>query len=273
MIVGTLTNGQLLPKVFERVKTVGGIEFLVVFSVAALHLSIVTRCIRFDQFVLDSEACKGVLEQGWFWIPAVCKAIGKLKSIVCLDALDRIRKPFYAVLNKHRGRVCAVFRKGFQIAKTTVFINEGVLIPFCAWFLPYDAYFRNIFHINLNSLSRILHLFIWFWNIFRIWELCRQLVAFAKEAVQTGDGSGVAALAKLDPEHDQTRVFVAPEHIQDQLDLLGCVLVRMAVWPMRAIRQRLKRSVVALEPAVDVLTVGFVVNSCFCDTVLLCVEN
>ena len=65
-------------------------------------------------------------------------------------------------------------------------IGEGlilILIPLCSWFLSYDTHFRNKFHVNLNSLAGILHLFIRFRNILWIWQLCRQLVPFAKKTI------------------------------------------------------------------------------------------
>ena len=51
------------------------------------------------------------------------------------------------------------------------------------------------------------------------------------------------------------------------------VLVRVAVGPMGLIFQRLQRPIVALHPAVDVLSVCPVPFCCCCDAMFLCVEN
>ena len=61
----------------------------------------------------------------------------------------------------------------------------------------------------------------------------------AQEAVKTGDGSGIAALAQLHPEDHQTGVRVPAAHILDELDLSLCMLVWMAVRPVRAVSKGL----------------------------------
>lgn len=109
--------------------------------------------------------------------------------------------------------------EGFQITEEAVLIGESILIPLCPRSLPYNTSFWDILHINLHSLPRILHFFVRFWNIFRIRELNGKLISFAEKAIQTGDRSGVTALAQFDPEYDQSCVFVAPEHIQYEFDL------------------------------------------------------
>ena len=128
-----------------------------------------------------------------------------------------------------------MFFEGLQIAESAVFVNEGILIPLCPRFLTHDTHFRNIFHIDLDSLTRVLHLFVRFRDILRIRKLHRKLIPFAQESIQTGDGSGVATLTQLYPEHDQTGVFVSSEHIQDEFDFLLRMLIGMAVRAMRAI--------------------------------------
>lgn len=94
MIVGPFTNGKLLLQVLKREKTMGRIERLVVFPVAALHLVVVVRRVRLNEFVVDAKLFQSVLEQGRFRLFAVCKAIGKLKAVVGLDALDGLEESF-----------------------------------------------------------------------------------------------------------------------------------------------------------------------------------
>ena len=50
-------------KVITGIKTVAGIEFVVVFAVASLNLTIVARSIRANELVPDSELRSGCLEQ------------------------------------------------------------------------------------------------------------------------------------------------------------------------------------------------------------------
>lgn len=163
--------------------------------------------------------------------------------------------------------------KGFQITKTTVLIDEGVLVPFCSFGLPYDACCRNELHIDLNALTRILHLFILLRDIFRIGELDGQLISLTEESIQTGNGSGISTLAQFDPEYDQTGVFIPSEHIQNKLDFFLRMLIGMAVGPMRAICQRMQSPIISLHPTVDVLPVCTVTNGSFCNSMFLCVMN
>ena len=80
--------------------------------------------------------------------------------------------------------------------EATVFINECVLkIPAFFSSLAYQTNFGNKFDINLPPLTGILHLFIRFGFFFGIRQFDWFSVDAAKNTIQTGDGSAVAALA------------------------------------------------------------------------------
>ena len=53
---------------------------------------------------------------------------------------------------------------------------------------------------------------------------------------------------------------IPASHIEDKFDLLWCMLVWMTVGTVRAVGKRLYCAVVALSPAVDVLTVYLVTD-------------
>ena len=127
--------------------------------------------------------------------------------------------------------------KGFQIAKTAVLIYEGVLIILFSCRVTNQTNTCNIFHIYLDSLTRILHLFIRLCNIFLVWQFDGFSIDPAQELIQTGDGSGVAALAQLYPEYHQTSARVPAAHVPDQFDLRLCVLSGMAVGSVGAVGQ------------------------------------
>ena len=93
----------------------------------------------------------------------------------------------------------------------------------------------------------------------------------SQESVKAGNGSGVASLPELDPEHDQTGVRVSAAHIFDEFNLFRPVLIRMTVRTVGTVGQRLQRPVVALAPAVNILAVGVVADGCFCDAIFLCI--
>ena len=56
---------QLLIKVITGIKTMAGIEFVMVFAVTTLDLTVVARSIRANELVADTELCSGCLEQCW----------------------------------------------------------------------------------------------------------------------------------------------------------------------------------------------------------------
>ena len=91
----------------------------------------------------------------------------------------------------------------------------------------------------------------------------------SQDAIQAGDGPGIASLAELDPEHHQTGVGISAAHIPDELQLLRRMLVRMAVRAVGAVCEGLEGAVVAFPPAVDILAVGMVADGCFCDAIFL----
>ena len=158
--------------------------------------------------------------------------------------------------------------------KTAVFVDECVLevATFLSGFTNQTRLW-NKFDINLAPLSWILHLFVRFGFLFRVGQFYRFTVQPAQNTVQTGDGSGIASLAQLDPEHHQTGVRVPAAHVLDELDLGICMLVRVVVRAVRAICKGTNCSVVLLTPAVDVLPGGFVADCSLCDAVLKRILN
>ena len=67
--------------------------------------------------------------------------------------------------------------------------------------------------------------------------------------------SGVTFLPELDPQHNDPGIRVAAAHVQDEFDLLRCVLIGMVVRAVRSVSQGGQRAVVPFTPAVDVLPV------------------
>ena len=108
--------------------------------------------------------------------------IGNISSFEQLTSMEKY--PFERILWRmgtsplrvlgKRSRCMCFFLEGLQIAKTAVFINKSVLIVVTAALLSIRCGFsnkacrRNIFHIDLNLLTGIPHLFIRLWNIFRV---------------------------------------------------------------------------------------------------------
>ena len=66
----------------------GGIELFVVFTVAALNLTIVAGRIWPDEFVTDAQALEFQFKEGWLVVAFWHQTIGKFTPVVCLDALN-----------------------------------------------------------------------------------------------------------------------------------------------------------------------------------------
>lgn len=127
--------------------------------------------------------------------------------------------------------------------------------------MPNDADLGDKFDIDLNPLTRILHLFIRLWCIF-LWirQFLRHSISFPQKAIQTGDRTCVSPCSELHPEYDNAGIWVSAAHIQDELDLFWRVLIWMAVKAVRTVLQRVQCAVIALHPAIDILTVGVVTD-------------
>ena len=216
----------------------GSIEFLIIFAVTALYLSVVPWRVRTDQLMSDSQLHQGRFKKSPLFCGRGVEAVGKFRTIVCLNALNGKGKLSDTVSDKLGGRVGAVLLKGFQIPETAVFVQKGVLVVSALLGSGTDqTVLRNIFDIDLDPLARITHLLIGFWNILGIWQLHRHLTALSQETIQAGDGACIASLPQLYPEDHQAGVRIPAAHVLDELDLFGAVLVWMAVRAMRAVFQ------------------------------------
>lgn len=93
----------------------------------------------------------------------------------------------------------------------------------------YKAGRRDKFHIDLNALPGMTHLFIRFWNILWVRRMDRHKSLLSEKAVKTGDGAGIAALHEFYPEDNKTGIGIMSAHIRDEFDLLRSVLVRVVM--------------------------------------------
>lgn len=249
------------------------IELLVIFTVATLHLAVVARCVGTDELVADAELFQFQLKEGRFIGAFWQEAVGKLSAVVGLDTFNEIRELFHNMAQKNGGGIGAVLLKSLYIPESAVLIQEGILKPLRRLLLVHNTSLRNEFHIDLNTLAGILHLFVGFGNILGVWRFYRHSAAFPQETVQPGNGPGIASLPELDPQHNDPGAWVAAAHVQDELNFFRRVLVWVMMWPARAVCQRLERTVIPLAPTVDVLPVQPVTNGCRCNAVLVGILN
>ena len=193
---------------------------------AAFDLAVVPRGEDLNQLVPDAEIVERLLKECWPHRFRAVHPVRELGAVVRLDTFDGIGKLLHAMPDKLGGRIGAVLFESFQIPKAAVFIDESELketaVERC---VANETGGGHELHIDLYPLAWVLHLFIGLGRVFRVWQLYGHLSALLKEAIQAGDGSLVAALAELHPEHNQTGVWIPSAHIIDELDLIGPVLV------------------------------------------------
>ena len=128
---------------------------------------------------------------------------------------------------------------------------------------------RTKFHINLDPLSRMIHLFIGLRDVLWVRRMYSHDPLFPEEMVKTGNGAGVTALAEFDPESDQTGMGISAAHIVDQADLIIRMLVWVVMGSAGAVPQGAPGSAIAAFPAVDILPVQMVADGRCCDAVLI----
>lgn len=90
IIILPLTDGKLFCKIVKRIETMRSIEFLVVFSMTAFNLAVMSGCERSDLLMLDSQLFKRFLEEGRQLLLAVPQLICKLKSVMSERILWRM---------------------------------------------------------------------------------------------------------------------------------------------------------------------------------------
>ena len=124
-------DGKLLGEVLEGVKAVAGVKALLVLTMTALYLAVVSWRVGTDEFMPDAQLGSGDLKQGGQIPPAVGETIGKLKTIVRLDAFHPDTSagvPLEQLLQEIRGRKGVLLRIGSQKSQAGKLVNGGVLV-------------------------------------------------------------------------------------------------------------------------------------------------
>ena len=78
-------DGKLFGEVIRREEGMAGIEPLLILTVAALHLAVVSGRIGTDELMADTELSGSDLKESGQLPPAVEKTVGKFKAGVGLD--------------------------------------------------------------------------------------------------------------------------------------------------------------------------------------------
>ena len=263
---------KLLCEIVQRIECVAGIEALLVLAVAALNLAVVPRCIRTDQLMPDAQFSSSFFKQRRQIALAVGKAVGKLKTIVRLNAfhLDpTARIPRGQSAKEISRRIGGLLWVGGEETQARELVDGGVLeqpkLRIC------DALPRHDLHIHLHALTGMGHLLIrlGFVCIFRLFG--RKQAHFAHDTEQALQTAGIAALPQTVPELDHAQGWIPAAHVADELQLGLCVLVWMAVGPSGLAGQGYHTTIPALLPEVDVRPALVVLPAGAADAIFLCV--
>lgn len=273
IIIPPVIHFELGSKVLKRIEQMGGIESLVILPVAAFHFPIMSGCVRADYFMPYPMFLQTFLEKGQF-IPMSGKPVGELRSVVSLDTFNPAGECFDKVLHKLCGRISAVFLKSFYKTPSGILVDGGILEElFSDHLAVFQTGGRNKFDIYLDTLSRILHLFIRLGDVFGIRRMDSHHALLFEKAVKAGNGTGVSFLPELDPENHKPGMRITSAHTGDQLCLIRGMLVWMVVWTPGTISQGIPGAVIAFFPAIDILSVGLIFSGGIGNTIAFRVVN
>ena len=243
----------------------GRIEALIILSVAAFHLPIMPWGKGPDDFVADPVYFQTFLEKSGL-LPVGGKMVGEFGPIIGLDAPGHTGNGLHQMSCKLSGGIGAVLLKCLHAPPAGILVNGRVLEELLSAHLGvFQTGKRNKFHINLDPLSGMIHLFIGFRDVLWVWRMYSHDPLFPEETVKAGNGAVVTALAEFDPEDNQTVMRVSAAHIVDQADLRSRMLVGVVMGSAGAVPQGAPGTVIAAFPGGDILPVGFVFGSSFCD--------
>lgn len=274
VVVSLVVQLQLMAEILKRIEPVGGIEPLVVLPVAALHFSVVPWRKRADQFVPDPQLFQTHLKNGRLIRTAIRgKTFCKLLSVVRLHALYGARKSFYQVFQKKHGGVGTVLLKSLYKAPAGVFVNGSVLIELLPFGLVHKADGRDKFHVNLDTLTGMVHLLIRLGDILGVRRFDRGKALLFKETIKAGDRTLITALHKFDPEDDEAGIGITPAHIGDEFDLLWSVLTGMMVRSSGFVAKGFDRAIETVFPAVNILPVSLIFDGSVGNAILFSIPD
>ena len=124
-------DSELPGEVIQGVKTVAGIEALLILAVTTLHFTVVAWSIGADELVADTQLGGGGLKQSREIPLAVGETIGKFKAVICLDAFhadSSARIPLEQLFQKIRRGIGGLLRVGSQEAQACELVNSSVLV-------------------------------------------------------------------------------------------------------------------------------------------------
>ena len=223
-----------------------------------------------DQFVPDPIGFEPRFKQGQIILPfCISEAFRELRAIIGLHTFNGQGKCLDQMVQKGSRGIGTVLLKSLYEAPAGIFVDSGILIEFLPDGMIYQTDGRNKFHINLDPLPRITHLFIRFGDILGIFGLHGHHILFAQKAVKAWDRAFIAFLHEFDPKDNESGIRVSAPHIANELDLSRRMLVRMMMGTPGTITEGIPGAVITAQPAINILAIGIIFDGSFGDTMLL----
>ena len=129
-VAGSLVSSELGTKVGKGKETMGIVETFLVFAMAAFDLAVVAGRIGANELVADAQLFGSCFKERFAVALTVGETVGKLKTVVSLDAFHFDSAPLESRNNlpEKVGRgIGGLFRVRSQDAETGVFVDRGVL--------------------------------------------------------------------------------------------------------------------------------------------------
>lgn len=184
---------------------------------------------------------------------AAAKALRKFSAIICLYIFYRKRKDPEHVFQKDNARIRGNFPESFHIAESGEFINSRVMIELFPVCISCDANRRNVFHVDLYTLSGKCHLVIGLWNIFGICRLLRSQFQSFQSTPESGNRTGITPLFQFYPKDDPTGMRTSAPHVADETDFLVGMLAGMRMRMSGTVAKRVQKTDITFFPAVNIL--------------------
>ena len=146
-----------------------------------------------------------------------------------------------------------MFLEGFHITPAGVVIDCGILIKLLPCCLVDQATGADEFHIDLDALPGVFHLFIRLGNIFGIGDFLSHHSLFLKKAIETGNETFISVLPEFYPEDNQPGMRISSAHISDEFDFHESMLVWVGMRASGTVSERFPGAVITVSPAVDIL--------------------
>ena len=153
------------------------IESLVILSVTSLYFSVMTGRKGTYYFVLDPVLCQMDLKESGL-VPIGSETVCELGTVVSLETFDGEGKGFDQMFQEESGGIGIVFLEGFHKTPAGELIDCCVLKEILTYCLVDQTYSRDEFHVNLDTLTGVKHLFIGLGDILGIRRFHRHQALF-----------------------------------------------------------------------------------------------